>query len=166
MFNNTNIVHDCESFANLKSQYYSELQFVDKCGTPRPNDEHVISILHVNARSPSKNVESIISMLCSLNNYNFTFIAVTETWLHDISNINVYNIDGYNLIHKDRPDKRGGGVAIYVLNGVDYQLRNDLSTYLSPSEAESLFIEVKHINSVTNIIGVIYQSTRFSISYF
>jgi len=43
----------------------------------------------------------------------YDLVAITETWwdnLHDWHAV----MDGYRLFRKDRPTRRGGGVALYV----------------------------------------------------
>ena len=72
--------------------------------------EHKFSLLHVNARSLNKNFESLESLLLTLNNFKFSIIGVTETWLHNTSP-NIFNLQNYNLIRREREDQRGGGVA-------------------------------------------------------
>jgi len=55
-----------------------------------------------------------------LQERQFDIFVVTETWLHDNINLNCVRIEGYRLLNVNRPvGTRGGGVAIYVRNGID-----------------------------------------------
>ena len=41
-------------------------------------------------------------------------MAVTETWFNEDIEDDLVSIYGYNLFHKDRLNRRGGGVCIYL----------------------------------------------------
>jgi len=43
----------------------------------------------------------------------YDLIAITETWWDSLHDCNAVT-DGYTLFRKDRPTRRGGGVALYV----------------------------------------------------
>lgn len=50
-------------------------------------------------------------------------IALCETWLTDNDPIEVYAIENYQKIEiKNRQNKRGGGVALYILDDYDYEI--------------------------------------------
>ena len=49
----------------------------------------------------------------------------------------------------------GGGVALYVKNGLNYLIRNDLS--FSSPEIEILFIEIKGSTAKPKLIGCVYN---------
>lgn len=46
------------------------------------------------------------------------FICLVETWLQD-SDGNFFNIPGYRAIHHTRANSRGGGISVYVKNGIN-----------------------------------------------
>lgn len=89
------------------------------------------SVLHINARS----------LLITLENHEFNFIAVTETWLTSNTTTYLLDIDGNRFIHCDINSKRVDSVAIYVKCALRVLLRPDLSNRFVIS-AECLFIEV------------------------
>ena len=97
------------------------------------------SLLHINARSLSKNIDDIHSLLTTIN-HKFTAIGVSETWCNSRTKIEMFNIDGYNLVQTNRVNKKGGGVGIYINNKYDYIIRSDLSN--CTPEYESLFVEL------------------------
>ena len=51
----------------------------------------------------------------------FNIIAISETWINNEKDID-FELDGYELRYKNRPNKGGGGVAIYVDTSYNYAL--------------------------------------------
>ena len=75
--------------------------------------------------------------------------------------------EGYNCLHKFCKEKRGGGLSLYVANGIDFMNRPDLEYF--DSEMESLFIEAEGSNfnlSSNIIIAVIYRMPNTSLDIF
>ena len=98
--------------------------------------------------------------------FKFSFIALTENWL-DESKQDLFDLQGYNCLHKFRKRKRGGGVSLYIENGIDFINRPDLGYF--DSEMESLFIENEGGNfklSNNIIIAVIYRMPNTSLDIF
>ena len=54
----------------------------------------------------------------------FSVIGISETWLAD-SDHN-FDIDSYNVIHKQRPSRPGGGVGMYLDADLEFKFRNNL----------------------------------------
>ena len=50
---------------------------------------------------------------------NYAFIALTETWCNEAVSDRELELDGYNLIRKDRTS-RGGGVILYIKNDIPF----------------------------------------------
>jgi hypothetical protein len=78
-----------------------------------------------NARSilnKKEELEVIISQ-CSPD-----VIMITETWLSNIVPDEVVNIPKFNLVRKERPVGRGGGVQVYIRESITYKLRPSWST--------------------------------------
>ena len=94
-----------------------------------PGPGRDLSICHINTRSlcpndRSKRIDEIHSQLCLRDHYDV--ICISETWLHlDILD-DAVDIPNYQLFRKDRPEGRGGGVAIYVHKSLPVKRRNDL----------------------------------------
>ena len=55
-------------------------------------------------------------MLTTIN-HTFTAIGVSETWFNSSTNIEMFNIDGYNLIQVNRVNKKGGSLE-YILTSM------------------------------------------------
>ena len=144
------------------------------CGTSNyifPEDFHekfkshqdYFSVMHLNSRSLCKNFDNLQILLSSLK-YNFDILGVSETWFNCNTHLEMYNIENYSLVQICRPDKTGGGVAIYVKNGINYAIRNDLS-FCSP-ELEVIFIEVKGLKNKSNVFGCVYRPPNTNVSSF
>ena len=93
--------------------------FNKKC-CPSVKGSNFLSLLHVNARSAPKNIENYKLYLQNIN-IDFSVVGVSETWLND-SNIYTCTISGYNHVCNYRKGKRGGGVSLFLRQGIDYQI--------------------------------------------
>lgn len=113
-----------------------------------------LSISHMNCRSlrPPFKINELRSIL---NENFFNIFAVSETWLtSDISN-RMISVPGYKICRNDRLiSGRGGGVAMYIANGLRYRI----VFKSSGSRCESLFIELI-LNEVKLLLGVVYLPT-------
>ena len=70
----------------------------------------------------------------------FSVIGVSETWLTNCTAEHV-NIMGYNFVSNHRKSKTGGGVGIYLQNGLEYKLLEECK-FSDPDVIESLFLEI------------------------
>ena len=67
--------------------------------------------------------------------------CLSETFLTETINDTYLCIDGYTFVRKDRLYKRGGGLIMYVRDGISYKRRKDLE-----GPIETLCIEIKYSN--------------------
>ena len=58
----------------------------------------------------------------------FSIIGITETWLNE-QNSNCYGLTNYRSVNAFRHVKRGGGVSIYVRDGINFVVRDDLNLF-------------------------------------
>ena len=126
------------------------------------------SLCHIDISSIKANLSHFENYL-QLLSIDFPVIAITETWLNDIT-CDLYSLPGYNFTEQHRSDKcggGGGGVGIFVHDHMNYSERNDLSVF--NDYCESLFIEVDQTNIIKEkniVIGVIYQPPNTDIPHF
>ena len=111
-----------------------------------------LNILHINARSITKNFEGIKSLISDLK-IQLTCILVSETWLNDFKFIP--QIDGYNFVGMNRPNRIGGGVGIYVQDGLNFKHREDLT--FAKNCLEVVFVELLTETSKL-LIGSFYRA--------
>ena len=139
------------------SKYYTPQEFISNFDLA----PETFSLLHINSRSLNKNYDNFETFLYSLNNFPFSVIGITETWLHSVSP-NLFNLQNYQMIRNDRTGRRGGGVAFYIQDQLQFKVRYDLSL----KESESLFIEIQNSKEKNIIIGLIYRPPNTQIDSF
>ena len=105
-------------------------------------------ILTVNDTSLAKS-HAVDALATEVKNSDADIVAVSETWFNKNIPDSCVAIDGYNLIRKDRVNKKGGGVCFYV--------RNDIICKKCHFESCNLWIEIEWIQ-------VIYADTVYYIS--
>ena len=71
------------------------------------------TFLSFNSRSLNNKLEELDSLLTDLSP-PLAFICVQETWCIPSEPDSLYNLDGYLTFRRDRPNRLGGGVLIYV----------------------------------------------------
>ena len=80
--------------------------------------------------------------------------AITETWW-DRSHDRDADADGYVLLRKDRPARRGGGVALYVRERLE---RAEYCPGVEEERAESLWVGTKGQAGIRGaVVGVCYR---------
>ena len=149
-------LHSCD--------YYNEDSFNQKLSSLKI-DENSFSMIHINIRSISRNLNTFDSYLENLN-HKFPIIALTESWLKDHS-VDRYGISGYNSEHRYRPSRSGGGVSLLIQDSIEYHVRENIS--IQNENIECLFIEIdkNQIGKQNNvIIGVIYRPPDTDIKLF
>ena len=76
-------------------------------------DDLDLSLLHINVRGLASKVNDLSRLLQNCTNTGeVDVVFVCETWLNPFSPD--VDIEGYQLIHVDRRNRRGGGVSIYI----------------------------------------------------
>ena len=90
---------------------------------------------HLNARSMVNKMDDITLLI---QDKSFDTFTVSETWLNPAILDSEVNLSGYTLVRHDRSNKRGGGTAIFIRDGIPYKHRTDLSD----CNAETCWIEV------------------------
>ncbi len=125
------------------------------------NDMYKYSFLHLNIRSLSRH-HSDLASLFSNSGCHFNVVGCTESWLSNFSYVDLFNLEEYNLHIKNRPNRTGGGVCLYVRSSLQVKIC-DLD--LEDDHSESLFIEINN-NVKTLIVGVIYRPPDFPLKTF
>ena len=124
-----------------------------------------LSFCHINARSilaynnesksNQEKMDEIRQILCK--QYEYSVIAVTETWLtpDTLSNDADLIVENYTFYRKDRNNGRGGGVGVSVADSLHCSVRSDLA----PNDAELLWLEIE-TNHKRILAGVCYRPPR------
>ena len=90
-------------------------------------------------------------------NWQFSVIALTETWLDDNDCSDSFAIPGYNLHIINRKNKVGGGICIFTKENLNVRLRNDINIIANNENIQSLFIEIVSEKTKNIVIGTIYR---------
>jgi Txe/YoeB family toxin of Txe-Axe toxin-antitoxin module len=150
----------CEFLENCK--YYNSDSFNIKIG----NCQSTFSIISMNIRSASKNLDEFLSFLHILN-HSFSFIGLVETWFTK-ENVETFSIGGYSHEFLCRENKRGGGISLFISNKIlNYKIRTDLSKI--NENYECLFVEVdKSVFKTPKnvIVGLLYRMPNTDINIF
>ena len=159
------ILHDIDPDYNhlnavnsINSEYYNESSFNRKYGNSRN-----FSIFHLNIRSVISHFRELLGYLDTLD-ITFKVIGLSETAINETSMR--YDIPRYNCEIDFRSARKGGGVSLYILDTLQYKLRNDLQL---GGEVNSVFIEIFKASSNTkrNIVcGCVYRPPSMSLVKF
>ena len=88
---------------------------------------------------------------------NYDFVSFVETWLQGHIHDNVVDIQGYNLIRRDRCERQHGGVCIYIKDSIEFSVLDELFDSLF----EVLWINMRPTRlprGFTNlIVGTVYH---------
>jgi hypothetical protein len=102
------------------------------------------------------NVQSLVPKIDLLNVelQKFDILCFTETWLNTIVANQDISLDNFQSpFRKDRVDRLGGGVAIYVKNDYHVVHRNDLEVL----GVECVWVEIKISKNHPVLIGTFYR---------
>ena len=103
------------------------------------------------------NLSTYIDML-SEKNVKFDVIALQETWLAENSNVDIFAIPGYNLIHQGYKCGRKGGLAIYLKDIYNFSIYD---IYKDSKHWEGLFIDITGGNLACKVtVANIYRPPR------
>ena len=155
-----NIDPDYNFYSNIhkECQYYTEQHFDTQL-----REINGFSLIHFNARSLQANCTKIDCYLKLLNK-SFDIIAISETWQSD-SNQVINFLTDYTPYSVNRTNHRGGGVAIYVKNGLSCKLVEKLS-HSYENLFECVTIEINSKSKRSTLVSCIYRKPGTSIAEF
>ena len=110
-------------FSPTECKFYDEKQIKS---TLNSYDYDYLSCFSINCQSILSNYNNITNFIDALtfNKSKISVIFCQETW-HNLS----INFDGFVFINKARTYSRGGGVAMFINNEIQYELIDDSSFY-------------------------------------
>lgn len=119
-------------------------------------DAHNTSLFNHNLSIIQLNIQSLVPKLDILETEMqcYDILVFTETWLKPVNRDDDLRISNFDIPYrKDRTDRPGGGVAIYVKTGLNCICRSDLIN----GELEALCIELIIKNHKLLVCGI-YRS--------
>jgi len=88
--------------------------------------------------------------------------GISETKLNDTHITETFSVNGYQRpLRRDRNENRGGGILVYVKDGINCIRREDLE---SP-DLENVWIEIKQPNSKSILICMLYRHPEAKVSW-
>ena len=78
--------------------------------------------------------------------------CLCETFVTPTTGDNYHKINGYSLVRRDRIHKGGGGVRIYIRNGINFHRRHDLEDKF----IKIICIEIKYSNK-SILLSTVYR---------
>ena len=145
-----------------RSNYLDTNQLINRLHKDNTRTDKSTYILNLNIQSllsKYNDFNSFLDLIEIETSFKFPIITLQETWLDSYSE-NLVKLPGYKSVFKHKlPSKIGGGLAIFVLNNLNYKRRDDI---VFPCEKQHLydclFIEIKLQNNHKIILGTIYRS--------
>ena len=150
----TNFFHSL----NNDCRYYNEEQFNNTIKT-----SHKLSIIHFNSRSLYANFHNIKYYLGQFSQ-PFNIIAITETWINNERGMD-FELEGYEMICKNRENKNGGGVALFVDKNLTYKVVENMSTVIN-DVFECVTIEILMEKKKNIIVSCMYRTPGSNIDSF
>ena len=131
--------------------------------TVQPSLKETLSVICFNIRSFNRNIDEFLGFLSNCG-HSFDIIILTETWAKDESQ-SLCHISGFKSTHNFRPNKRGGGVSIFVKENLSFDVIDELN--ISDVDIECVGVRLSPIasNFSTTILGV-YRQPRGSYPSF
>jgi hypothetical protein len=146
----------------LNSSYFDVESFISKF-----KNSHDPIILSLNIQSLNSKYNGLKDLTLRLQQFSIPLdiIILQETW--EIKFPTLLSIPGFqNVIYRTREGMRGGGVGIYIRNGLSFTERRDLEDY-SLKTFENITVEIHYPNR-SILLSNIYRSPNpppnFSIS--
>ena len=116
---------------------------------------------HLNVQGLSNKVDQLKLLLQSEKNLIHVF-GISETKLNEVHPDTSFEISGYQKpFRRDRKENSGGGLLVYVKEGVCCSRRVDLEH----ERLECIWVEVKPINSKPFFVGHIYRPPNSTIQW-
>ena len=113
-----------------------------------------LHFLHINARS----IYYKLSEIKLIAKYSkAAVIAISESWLDETYTDACVQIEGYNIIRRDR-EGHAGGVCAFIREDLAFNSRSDLNN----PDLEDLWFEILLPKSKPLYIGVCYRTNRIT----
>jgi len=159
---NRDIDPDYNGLVRLQPNRYLMPEEFNNCVEKNKLSDNTFSIMHINARSLVNKLDDFVNFIGGLS-LVFNIVAVTETWATDSTEQHL-RIPNYKYCEKHRSSSRGGGVAIYIQEDINYVVRQDLDMYCC-DEFEFICIQIED-QTGGKIIACVYRPPNSNLSCF
>jgi len=86
--------------------------------------DSTLSVLYFNANDLRNKINELFTIT---NTYNPDVLCITETFATSNYNDLFFHLPGYFLLRQDRIVRGGGGIILYIRNGLSYQLDSSVA---------------------------------------
>jgi hypothetical protein len=140
----------------IHSPYYDNEMFIETI----KNKQNVIKCISINIQSLNAKIDQlrIYINLFQQHDVKVEIILLQETWLSRNSDTSQLQIDGYNFISQPFDVTSHGGLAMYVLKDIDYELLEVEKSQSGIWEGQFLKLKLNETKLLT--IGNIYRPPR------
>ena len=133
---------------------------IERCPGPEENEVRLdfdrilrckgLKLFHLNIRGLWTNLSNISQIFS--DNKNIDILSLGETHIADEPG-EMYTIDGYTFVNRPRKNGKGGGVACYVHDNINWIRRFDLES----KDLECLWLEIIPAKSKSFLLAVMYK---------
>jgi exonuclease III len=117
--------------------------------------------MHLNIQHLYPHMSDVLVMLSQMDNKP-NILGFSETFLSDKVQDSEVAIPGYSLHRRDRGDRKGGGIAVYISEHLPAIRRPDLEH----SQIEAVWLEVRPIGIKPMLVCHIYRSPSSQVNWF
>ena len=160
-----------ENYSNnvpQNSQYFSEEEFMQYLTANKISNQSHIKIISLNIANLLAKLSSLKIFLQNISNESNkpNIIAVTETHLHESKNHGYSQLElqnllpGYTFFHEDRKNKRGGGVGIFIEDGLTDNAHVASDKFFYEEIFEGLAVKLPNVGSRPNTSLIILTLYR------
>ena len=134
-----------------------------------PTSKRGLHIAHLNCQSICNKLD-YVKLQIKLS--GFDIFTLSETWLTQNYPEELLDIPLYDMIRQDRnwegcrENKRGGGVALYLKQGIKYSTAELQKFNFSSQNMEILWVTIKNDNQRKIIIGTLYRPPQGNVKEF
>lgn len=148
-----------QSIDNKRIKFHT-FENVDDFSKNHTFDHNNFNVIHINVRSIRKNW---LSLLTYINDFIsiLDVIVLTEVKITD-SNLQIFQLEKFDLYSRCRVDGRGGGLAVYIKSSFIVD-----RLFFDIEQSEHLCLKVRHSNNVSEIVlSCIYRPPQNDVNIF
>ena len=116
---------------------------------------------HLNIQGLTNKIDQLKLLLQSDENL-IHILGISETKLNQMHPDTPFEVNGYQKpFRRDRTENAGGGLMVYVKEGVSCKRRSDLEHQM----LECIWVEIKPVNSRSYLVGHIYRPPNSTVRW-
>ena len=129
---------------------------IESCPGPNIFDQKGLKITHQNIRGTLANFHLVQNYTDA---HKIDVLTLSETHITENQNSSLFTLEGFRFLHKNRSSGLGGGMAVYVREGIIFNRRFDLEE----ENLENIKVEI-FVNKSKSFHHQIHQQTFNKLS--